>query len=190
MTSPRLHWPPAKSLRKPRHDRHVVLCGLLSLTIELGSCSGKAFNARGQYDAGLGRLRPYMARDFNGVGVVVAAARDGPNFRPALKGQANGCTAGWAKVNKDLFLATLGYVLVTRQLTIIELDGIHGENRFREERGASHPLTECAVAGKRAQGWLAGSEPNLATEAATFKYNGHDVDTPICALLSEATLDD
>ena len=32
-----------------RHDRHVVLYGLLSLTIELSSCSGKAFNARRQY---------------------------------------------------------------------------------------------------------------------------------------------
>jgi hypothetical protein len=48
-----------------------------------------------------------MACDFNGVGVVVAATRDGAKVRPALKGQANGRTAGWAKVNKDLFLATL-----------------------------------------------------------------------------------
>ena len=106
MTSPRLHWPPAKSLRKPRHDRHVVLCGLLSLTIELGSCSGKAFNARGQNDPGLGGLCPDVARDFNGIGVVVAAAGDGANFRPALESQANRGAAGWAKVDKDFFLAT------------------------------------------------------------------------------------
>jgi hypothetical protein len=95
------------ALRKPRHDRHVVFCGWLSLPIELGPCSGKAVKARGQYDPGLGGLGPNMACDLNGVGVVVAATRDGANFWPALKGQANGRTAGWAKVNKDLFLATL-----------------------------------------------------------------------------------
>ena len=93
--------------REPRHDRHIVFFGLLWLTTELSSCSDKAFNARGQYDPSLGRLSPYMARHFNGVGVVVAATRDGTNFRPALKGQANGRTAGWAKVNEDFFLATL-----------------------------------------------------------------------------------
>ena len=95
------------SLRRPRQDWHGVFSGRLSLPTELGTCSGKAFNARGQYNASLGGLGPNMACDLNGVGVVVAAARDGAKVRPALKCQANRRTAGWAKVNKDLFLATL-----------------------------------------------------------------------------------
>jgi hypothetical protein len=75
-------------------------------------------------------------------------------------------------------------VLVPFKFSIIEPDGIHGENRFSEERGASHPLTKCAMAGKRAQGRLTGSEPNYAAEAATFEYNGHDVDAPGCVMVS------
>ena len=74
-------------------------------------------------------------------------------------------------------------MLVTPEFTIIELDGIQGKDRFREERCSSHPLTKFAMAGKSPQGRLTGSEPNLATEAATFKFNGNDVDAPICALL-------
>jgi hypothetical protein len=75
-------------------------------------------------------------------------------------------------------------VLVPFKFSIIELDGIHGENRFGEERAASHPLTKCAVAGKRAQGRLTGSETNFAAKAATFKYNGHDVHTPGCVTVN------
>jgi hypothetical protein len=69
-------------------------------------------------------------------------------------------------------------VLVPFKFSTIELDGIHGENRFGEERGARYALTKCAMAGKRSQGRLTGSEPNFAADAATFKYNGHDVQTP------------
>jgi hypothetical protein len=75
-------------------------------------------------------------------------------------------------------------VLVPFKFSIIELDGIHGENRFGEERAASHPLTKCAVAGKRAQGRLTGSKPNYAAEAATFKYNGHGVQSPGCVMVN------
>jgi hypothetical protein len=53
-------------------------------------------------------------------------------------------------------------VLVPFKFSIIEPDGIHGENRFSEERGTRYALTKCAMAGKRSQGRLTGSEPNLA----------------------------
>ena len=84
-----------------------MIAGPLSLTVEGGSCSGKAVNASRQNDPGLCGFRPDMTRDFNGIGVVVAAAGDGADFRPALEGQANGGAAGWAKVDKDFFLAAV-----------------------------------------------------------------------------------
>jgi hypothetical protein len=75
-------------------------------------------------------------------------------------------------------------VLVPFKFSIIEPNGIHGENRFSEERGARHTLTKCAMAGKRAQGRLTGSETNFAAKAATFKYNGHGVHTPGCVTVN------
>jgi hypothetical protein len=66
-------------------------------------------------------------------------------------------------------------VLVPTQLTLIELNGIQREDRFRKEGRTSHALTECAVASKGSHWGLSGPESNLATEAAPFKYDGHDV---------------
>ena len=145
-----------------------MFCGLLSLTIEPGPCSGKALNARRQNHPGLGRLGPDMAGDVNGIGVVVAAARDGANFRPALEGQPDGGAAAWAKVNIDFFLAAVRDVRIPTQLTVIELDGIQREDRFRKEGRARYALAELAVAGKGTHGRLVGAESNLAAEAAAF----------------------
>ena len=153
---------------RPRHDRPVMFCCLLSLTIEPGPRSGKALNARRQNHPGLGRRRPDVAGDVNGIGVVVAAARDGTHLRPALEGQPDGGAAAWAKVNKDFFLAAVRHMLVPTQLTVIELDGIQREDRFRKEGRARYALAELAVAGKGTRGRLVGTESNLAAEAATF----------------------
>ena len=78
---------------EPRNDWHSVFYGLLRVTIELRSCSDKAFNPRRQNDPSLGRLSPYMARDFNCIGVIVAAAGDCANFRPAFESKADCCAA-------------------------------------------------------------------------------------------------
>jgi hypothetical protein len=80
-------------------------------------------------------------------------------------------------------------VLVSPKLTFIKLNGIQREDRFRVEGRASHALTKCAVANKRSHWRLIGTESNLATEAATFKYDGHDVEAPICVMVNGVICD-
>ena len=70
-------------------------------------------------------------------------------------------------------------MIVPIQLTLIELNGIQREDRFRKEGRTSHALTECAVASKGSHWRLIRAEPNLATKAAPFKYDGHDVQVPV-----------
>lgn len=153
--------------------------GLLGLTIELCACSGKALHTRWQNNARLGRLGPYVTAHFHRIRVVIAAAGNGADFRPALKRQADRGATGWAKVNIDVFLAAVRHVRVLPKFTLIELNGLTGIDRFRVVRRARHPLTEGAVAGKCPHRRLQGAKSNLATEAAAFKYNSHGVDAPV-----------
>lgn len=94
-------------ITQPRRHWHGVLCGLLRLAIEPGACAGKAVNAGWQNNPRLGRRRPDVACKLNGIGVVVAATRDGADVRPALKREAHRGAAAWAKVDKDFFLAAV-----------------------------------------------------------------------------------
>ena len=65
-----------------------------------------------------------MRANLDSVGVVVATAGDCPHVRPALKGQPNSGSAGWAKMDIDLLAASVRPVFELRQFTVIELNGI------------------------------------------------------------------
>ena len=69
------------------HDRRRMPCGWFRLSFESYSGSGKALDALRQSGPRLCRLRPDVAGYFDRVRIVVAAARDSSNLRPALKGE-------------------------------------------------------------------------------------------------------
>jgi len=113
---------------RPCHDGRFVFDGLRRLTVQRRSRFSKAVDARGQCGARLGGPSPDMARDLHGVGVVVAAARDGTQIGPPLEGQADGRSTRGTKVNEDLLLAPIRNVRVLPELAVIEPNRVELED--------------------------------------------------------------
>ena len=155
------------------HDRRRVRCGGFRLSFERDAGSCKARNRLRQSSPRLCRMRPDMAGDVDRVRIVVAAPRDAPHLRPALKGERNGGAAVGAEVNKDLLLADVRGVRIAAQRPGVEYHGMHGEHRLGVVRRPCHPLAKGAVASERPHGRVSGPEPNLSAEAATFEFFGH-----------------
>ena len=148
-------------------------CGWFRLSFESCSGSGKAIDAFRQSRSRLCRLRPDVAGYFDRVRIVVAAARDSSNLRPALKGERDRSAAIGAEVNKNLLLASVGDVRIAAQRPGVKYHGIHREHRLGEVRRPRHSLAKGAVASDGTQWRLRGSEPNLSAEATTFESVGH-----------------
>ena len=114
-----------------------------------------------------------MAGYFNRIRIVVAAARDSSNLRPALKGERDSSATVGAEVNEDLLPASVRDVRIAAQRPGVKYYGIHWEHRLGEVSRPCHSLAKGAVASDGTQRRLRGSEPNLSAEAATFKTFGH-----------------
>lgn len=148
-------------------------CGWFRLSFESYSSFGKALDALRQSRPRLCRLSPDVAGNFDRVRIVVAAARDSSNLRPALKGERDSSATVGAEVNEDLLLASVRDVLIAAQRPGVKYHGIHWEHRLGVVRRPCHSLAKGAVASERTQWRLSGSEPNLSAEAATFESFGH-----------------
>ena len=147
--------------------------GGLRLSFKSCSRSRKALDRLGQRRPRLRRLSPDVAGNFNRVRIVVAATRDASNLRPALKGERDGRAAGRAEVNEDFLLAAVRDVRIAAQRPCVEHHGTHGEDRFGVVRRPCHALAKGAMARKRTQRRLRGSESNFSAEAAAFDFFGH-----------------
>ena len=173
------------------HDRRRMPCGWFRLSFESYSGSGKALDTFRQSGPRLCRLRPDVAGYFDRVRIVVAAARDSSNLRPALKGERDSSAAVGAEVNEDLLPASVRDVRIAAQRPGVKYHGIHWEHRLGEVRRPRHSLAKGAVASDGTQWRLRGSEPNLSAEAATFESFGHVHILPLNAQESaEAVCDD
>ena len=148
-------------------------CGWFRLSFESHSGSGKTLDALRQSGPGLCRLNPDVAGYFDRVWIVVAAARDSSNLRPALKGKRDSSATVEAEVNEDLLLASVRNVRIAAQRPGVKYHGIHCEHRLGVVRRPCHSLAKGAVASDGTQWRLRGSEPNLSAEATTFESVGH-----------------
>ena len=155
------------------HDRRRMPCGWFRLSFERYAGSGEAFDAFRQSGPRWCRLRPDVAGNFDRVRIVVAAARDSSNLRPALKGERDRSAAVGAKMNEDLLLASVRDVRIAAQRPGVKYHGIYWKHRLGEVRRPCHSLAKGAVASECTQWRLRGSEPNLSAEATTFESFGH-----------------
>lgn len=159
--------------RLPDHDWYRVLGRMLRLPFGGQPCLRKAVDLSRQGDTRLRRAGPNVRCYLHCIGVVVATPRDCAEIRPALKGKADGRSASRTEFDVDLPSAYIGCVLVLANLTIVELDCLNGEHGVGIERGARHPLTECAVTNKGSMRRLFDVEPNRSAEAATVENKRH-----------------
>lgn len=119
------------------------------MAIERCPRSDKAIDSSWQGHTALGGASPDVAREFDGVRVVIAPARDRADIWPALKGKANRRSTRWTKVNEDFLAATVRSMLVSPKFALIELDCVQREDGFGVERCTGHALAERAMTGKR-----------------------------------------
>ena len=166
------------------HDRRRMPCGWFRLSFESHSGSGKTLDPLRQSGPGLCRLNPDVAGYFDRVRIVVAAARDSSNLRPALKGERDSSATVGAEVNEDLLPASVRDVRIAAQRPGVKYHGIHWKHRLGVVRRPRHSLAKGAVASDGTQWRLRGSEPNLSAEAATFESFGH---VPILSLHAQGS---
>ena len=163
-------------------------CGWLCLSFESYPGSGKALDVLRQSGPRLCRLRPDVAGYFDRVRIVVAAARDSSNLRPALKGERDSSAAVGAEVNEDFLFASVRDVRIAAQRPGVKYHGIHPEHRLGKVRRPRHSLAKGAVASDGTQWCLRGSEPNLSAEATTFESFSHVHVVPVDAQESASGL--